>query len=486
MSKAMLTTHIIATAISSSNTSASEVPIKNGGSASKSTGLRELSNGPRSTSKDRLSNLSTPTTVLTPNTDESLSPLSSQFVNYLESKTNVDAQEVKTLGEQCLVLEKAVVTPVQAITTIPEDQSLELPIHEFSATSSPVVDTHLTNASSLDIPENIPQGSAPSSDSTSSLRAATWTTNTAGRSRSGSLSQKEDITVFNKSNLPVLPRAHFAANRTLSTPVGLKRSKSTPKVLGAVTKGTSYFVPPAPISVPLTNQSTTLGKQEQNVLNDPMTTTSTTPSQKETSTIAPLSFQDYLLLSLSARGTSRQDLASAELRIERLINFLSLPPYLESSLWFGSFACLDGWLWNFTILPLRFLRALWVIGLFIMKFIGETIANTARSYLRPGYVLERLRPRVDPSSDLGKKRLEQLKRRRKTSSLMPSHKADLLKGLVLFFSCWVLMSFDSSRMYHGIRGQSAIKLYVIFSVLEVCLFKLDPWSKSQLTNIGRR
>ena len=30
------------------------------------------------------------------------------------------------------------------------------------------------------------------------------------------------------------------------------------------------------------------------------------------------------------------------------------------------------------------------------------------------------------------------------------------------------MRFDPSRMYHGIRGQSAIKLYVIYNVLEVC------------------
>lgn len=47
-------------------------------------------------------------------------------------------------------------------------------------------------------------------------------------------------------------------------------------------------------------------------------------------------------------------------------------------------------------------------------------------------------------------------------------------GIVLF-----LLSFmDASRIYHSIRGQSAIKLYVIFNVLEVfdklcCSFGLD-------------
>lgn len=50
---------------------------------------------------------------------------------------------------------------------------------------------------------------------------------------------------------------------------------------------------------------------------------------------------------------------------------------------------------------------------------------------------------------------------------MPDHKADLLKGLLVLFSCSILMYFDASRMYHSIRGQAAIKLYVIYNVLEV-------------------
>lgn len=37
----------------------------------------------------------------------------------------------------------------------------------------------------------------------------------------------------------------------------------------------------------------------------------------------------------------------------------------------------------------------------------------------------------------------------------------------MIVTCWVLMRFDASRMYHWIRGQAAIKLYVIYNVLEV-------------------
>jgi hypothetical protein len=53
------------------------------------------------------------------------------------------------------------------------------------------------------------------------------------------------------------------------------------------------------------------------------------------------------------------------------------------------------------------------------------------------------------------------------SSLLSSHKADLLQGAVIICSCIILMKFDASRMYHSIRGQAAIKLYVIYNVLEV-------------------
>jgi hypothetical protein len=53
------------------------------------------------------------------------------------------------------------------------------------------------------------------------------------------------------------------------------------------------------------------------------------------------------------------------------------------------------------------------------------------------------------------------------SNLTAFHKADLLQGLVILCSSMVLMTLDASRMYHFIRAQSAIKLYVIYNILEV-------------------
>lgn len=55
------------------------------------------------------------------------------------------------------------------------------------------------------------------------------------------------------------------------------------------------------------------------------------------------------------------------------------------------------------------------------------------------------------------------------SNLTSFHKADLLQGLVIICSSVALMNLDASRMYHFIRAQSAVKLYVIYNLVEVSL-----------------
>ena len=78
------------------------------------------------------------------------------------------------------------------------------------------------------------------------------------------------------------------------------------------------------------------------------------------------------------------------------------------------------------------------------------------------------------------------------SNLTTFHKADLLQGAVIICSSMALMTLDASRMYHFIRAQSAIKLYVIYNILEVgdrllsaigqdileCLFSTETLSRN--------
>jgi hypothetical protein len=247
--------------------------------------------------------------------------------------------------------------------------------------------------------------------------------------------------------------------------------------------------------------------------------------------LPPMSMPTFLSLELSATrpsplyiyrpATTEFPYESSEIKYERLLNFLRIPLKIEIILGFGAFACLDAWMHVLTILPLRFLLAIAIL----IKWWGSVIVKEFRDLWAFVYNgLPRLwqrRKHVDgptpiatpaeedppsmsrkpssstvPSAALtarqdsrasttfqfpDTKELKDLKARRSRNSrfrhrrtkstpstLQPGHKADILKGLLVIASCFVLMRFDASRMYHGIRGQSAIKLYVIYNVLEVC------------------
>lgn len=248
--------------------------------------------------------------------------------------------------------------------------------------------------------------------------------------------------------------------------------------------------------------------------------------------LPPMSMPTFLSLELAADrpsplyiyrpSTTDFPYESSKIKYDRLVNFLVLPPKLEAILGFGALACLDSWMHILTILPLRFLIAIGIL----VRWWGTMVVKEARdiwSFVYSGLprVLRRRRntdaptpvpatpadeepaPRSrrpstsaapSPNSaattsarenghavatfrfpeqkDAPAKRMRARYRHRRTkstpSALSPSHKADILKGFLVISSCAVLMRFDASRMYHGIRGQSAIKLYVIYNVLEVC------------------
>ncbi|TPX13648.1 uncharacterized protein E0L32_005851 [Thyridium curvatum] len=218
---------------------------------------------------------------------------------------------------------------------------------------------------------------------------------------------------------------------------------------------------------------------------------------------------------------------SSAVKFERLKNFLLLPSFLERTMYFGVLACLDAWLWTFTILPIRFCVALgvlfrwwayvigkevrWITG-FVWEGLGRmwrrgrrgrSISTTSTADGAPQSAGEesrsQSRARHDSSASAANgntgangpigesqsaRKPESLRmngaqhrplhgtfRHRRTKS-MPSnltsfHKADLLQGAVILFSSIALMNLDASRMYHFIRAQSNIKLYVIYNLLEV-------------------
>ncbi|KAI7568390.1 DUF747-domain-containing protein [Hortaea werneckii] len=233
--------------------------------------------------------------------------------------------------------------------------------------------------------------------------------------------------------------------------------------------------------------------------------------------IPPLSLPTYLQLELSSHrpsplylhrsASSDVTYESSAVKLERLYNFFCLPWFLEQILWFGAVACLDAWLYTFTILPLRFLKALAIlaqswghnavkelrslwhyvyggVGRLWQRSRNESISTPRQPSEVAGEQLSKT-PAVDAHARVPRSPKQALaplisRRHRKSSTglrhrrsrstpsaLLPNHKADILQGLLIIMTCIFLMRFDASRMYHFVRGQSAIKLYVIYNVLEV-------------------
>jgi hypothetical protein len=219
---------------------------------------------------------------------------------------------------------------------------------------------------------------------------------------------------------------------------------------------------------------------------------------------------------------------SSAIKFERLKNFLLLPSFLERTMMFGALACLDAWLWTLTILPIRFCAALsvlmrwwayllakevrWMTG-FVWAGLGRmwrrgrrgraqsrtkssdgypsSTAEDSRSRSRAREPAARTpangKPAEGPpargvrlngtagphAARASNGRLHTGYARHRRTKSMPSnltlfHKADLLQGAVILFSSMALMQVDASRMYHFVRAQSAVKLYVIYNLVEVC------------------
>ncbi|XP_019335464.1 transmembrane anterior posterior transformation protein 1 homolog isoform X1 [Alligator mississippiensis] len=111
-------------------------------------------------------------------------------------------------------------------------------------------------------------------------------------------------------------------------------------------------------------------------------------------------------------------------RRERVYTCMRIPRELEKLMFFGIFLCLDAFLYVFTLLPLR---------VFLAMFRFITL----------------------PCYGLRDRRL-----------LQPAQVCDIFKGVILVICYFMMHYVDYSMMYHLIRGQSVIKLYIIYNMLE--------------------
>lgn len=109
---------------------------------------------------------------------------------------------------------------------------------------------------------------------------------------------------------------------------------------------------------------------------------------------------------------------------------MTIPRELEKFMIYGVLQCVDSFLYIHTFLPIRYLLALWGV------------------FWRPIATCFGLR-------------------RRGQRFLAPAEICDLLKGTIWILATWLIIMIDTNRIYHIIKSQSVIKLYIFYNMLEV-------------------
>lgn len=111
-------------------------------------------------------------------------------------------------------------------------------------------------------------------------------------------------------------------------------------------------------------------------------------------------------------------------RRKRVYTFFKTPQHLEKFLFFGFLLCFDVFLFIFTFLPIRIVIAL-------LRGFRNIFRSSARTILNP------------------------------------VQKVDILKGIIVVMVSLFMQYIDTSVIYHVVRVQSVIKLYVVYNMLDM-------------------
>ncbi|PIA19171.1 DUF747-domain-containing protein [Coemansia reversa NRRL 1564] len=126
--------------------------------------------------------------------------------------------------------------------------------------------------------------------------------------------------------------------------------------------------------------------------------------------------------------------SNINLKRRRMSQLLRVPWNVEKLLWFGVAICLDALLHVFSIMPARFVRA-------SLNLTAGVLRDTEATILPGSGAMRRW--------------------------LTSAQLFDMYRGLLLISTCAILWHIDAAQLYHSIRAQSSLKLYFIFSALDI-------------------
>lgn len=138
------------------------------------------------------------------------------------------------------------------------------------------------------------------------------------------------------------------------------------------------------------------------------------------------SLRDFLGAEIRRSYALEHDEEHYHARREKVYSFMKIPSEVEKFMIYGFLQCADSFMFVYTFLPIRLVIALWAL--------------VTRPFQR---------------------------KRVRTHLLKPAEICDLLKGIIILVCSFFMTYVDTSIIYHLIKSQSIIKLYIFYNMLEV-------------------
>ncbi|SPP83441.1 protein TAPT1 homolog isoform X1 [Drosophila guanche] len=176
-------------------------------------------------------------------------------------------------------------------------------------------------------------------------------------------------------------------------------------------------------------------KQQPLSQDDVAAATAATPAAQQRLQSGPTetganTFLDFFKVEMTRGYMLEHDEERYSARRQKIYSFMRIPRDLERFMIYGIMQCADSFFYIHTFLPVRFLLAVWAL-------VTRTVARICR--LRSSG--QRL--------------------------LSPAEICDLLKGAIWITVTLLMLLVDTNRVYHIIKSQSIIKLYIFYNMLEV-------------------
>lgn len=156
-------------------------------------------------------------------------------------------------------------------------------------------------------------------------------------------------------------------------------------------------------------------------------------------------FSEYVYEELRRGYVLENDEQRYTERRQKFYTFMKVPFEFEKFMFQAYFQIVDAFLFVFTLLPIRFLLSCWFI---VSRSLSKLFARLSLYQRHPRFT----------SDQQGVYQ---------HGLLQPAEVCDLLRGSILICATILISYVDTSVLYHNIKSQSVIKLYIFFNMLEV-------------------